>query len=422
MRTRTIFRPTFRPLAILLAFGLLAACAAGPAPRAPDGPYAPVIMIGLDGFRWDVIDRYPTPNLHQIAAEGVRAQGLVPVMPSKTFPNFYAMATGLYPQHSGVLNNETYDRELDVIWRTATAQDPRWWQGEPIWVTAEKQGLTAASFFWVGSEVAVDSVRPTYWYAYDETISHDARVAQVLAWLDLPPGERPELITLYFDAIDTASHQFEINSPEEAAAVASVDAAVGAVLDGLEARGLDATANVVVVGDHGMTDIDPGRMIWLDDYFDLDRLTSPELADGRGNAVTVSFMGDPATVEEAYEAFAFAHPMMRAYRKGRMPANWRLDHPTRGPDLLLVPEPGWILSRRSVPLWDDYRATHGYEPTLREMHASFLAKGPAFREGVVVEPFENVNVYELVAHLLGVEPAPNDGSLEAVADLLRDAP
>ncbi len=409
-------------LVVLATLGLLAACAT--AAPSPDGakPYAPVILIGLDGLRWDVIDRYPAPNLNALAAAGVRAQGLVPVMPSKTFPNFYAMATGLYPEHSGVLNNETYDRELDVVWRTASAQDERWWLGEPIWVTAEKQGLRAASFFWVGSEVAIDGVRPSYWYAYDEAIPHGARVAQVLAWLDLPPEERPQLVTLYFDAIDTASHEFEVDSPEEAAAVASVDAAVGAILAGLEARGLDETANVVVVGDHGMTDIDPSRMVWLDDYFDVDRLKSPELDGGRGNAVTVALFGDPATVEEAYEAFALAHPMMRAYRRGEMPAHWRLDHPTRGPDLLLVPEPGWILSRRAVPLWDDYSATHGYEPTLREMHATFLAEGPAFREGVVVEPFENVNVYELIAHLLGVEPAPNDGSLAAVEGLLRNAP
>lgn len=413
-----------RSFAALLALGLAAACAAGPAPRGAgsDAPYAPLILIGLDGLRWDIPDRYPTPNLDAIAAEGVRAQGLVPVMPSKTFPNFYAVATGLYPEHSGVLNNETYDRALDVVWRTASAQDERWWLGEPIWITAEKQGLTAANFFWVGSEVAIDGVRPTYWYAYDEAISHETRVAQVLAWLDLPPGERPELITIYFDAIDTASHEFEIGSPEEAAAVASVDAAVGAIREGLAARGLADAANVVVVGDHGMVDIDPSRMIWLDDYFDVDRLKSPELADGRGNAVTVAFMGDAATIEDAYDAFALAHPMMRAYRRGQMPEHWRLDHPTRGPDLLLVPEPGWILSRRSVPLWEDYRATHGYEPTLRDMHAAFLATGPAFREGVVVEPFENVNVYALLAHLLGVEPAPNDGSLDVVEDMLDETP
>jgi alkaline phosphatase D len=408
------------------AFALLslAACASTATPPAAvhsAAPRTPLILIGLDALRWDILDRYPTPRLHELAAHGVRSEGLIPVMPSKTFPNFYAIATGDYPDHSGVFDNDMYDRSLNAFFGMRDAQDPRWWRGEPIWVTAEKQGVKAATYFWVGSEAPVEGVRPSYWKPYDKTVPYDTRVRQTLDWLDLPADQRPALIALYFDAIDSASHAHGVGSPEERDAVAEIDATVGAILDGVAARGLKDKVNIIVVGDHGMTDLSPKRVIYLDDYFDIDKLTSPQLARGRGNAVTVSFTGDPATIEAAYKAFAFAHPAMRAYRRGHLPPDYRLTDADRGPDLFLVPEPGWLLSRRSVPFSKTYLATHGYDPRERDMNATFIAEGPAFREGAVVEAFENVNLYPLFAHVLDLKPAKTDGDLAKVEDVLKES-
>jgi predicted AlkP superfamily pyrophosphatase or phosphodiesterase len=381
----------------------------------------PLLLIGIDGLRWDIIDRHPAPVLRALAAAGVRSQGLVPVMPSKTFPNFYAIATGLYPENNGVLDNASYDEVLDKSFRMSDQDDARWFEGEPIWITAERQGLATATMFWVGSGVEIDGLRPRYWHPFDGSVNNAARVRQVLDWFALAEAERPAFVSVYFEAIDTASHEFGVDSPQEREAVAAVDASIGEMLAGIEALGLHEQLNVMVVGDHGMTNLDAQRIVYLDDYLDVSSLSSlysPQLSGERqGNAVFAAWHGAPDQIETLYQALALAHPALSVYRQAQFPEWFHQRHPQRAPDLILMPEPGWMVSKRAVP-YSGPRANHGFSPLERDMHASFIASGPAFLSAQVVEPFELVHLYNLMARLLDIEPAPNDGDPARILPLL----
>lgn len=377
------------------------------------------LLIGIDGLRWDIIDRHPAPTLKRLAEQGVRAQGLIPVLPSKTFPNFYAIATGLYPENNGVMDNSTYAPEINTTFRMSDQNDARWFQGEPIWVTAEQQGVRAATMFWVGSAAPVADTLPSYWRQFDGSVPNEARVQQVFDWLDLPESQRPGFISLYFEAIDSASHDAGVDSAEERQAVAEVDAVIATLLQGLDSRGLLSQMNIVIVGDHGMTDLSVDRIIYLDDYVDFSRLHSPQLSGERqGNAVFAAFHGDDNAVEEVYQALALAHPRMRVYRKSQFPDWFRLSHPERGPDLVIVPDNGWLVSKRGIEFRGP-RATHGFSPQHRDMHAGLIVSGPAFRQGVTVEPLHVVDIYSILTHTLGIVPAQNDGSTRRIEPLFR---
>lgn len=378
-----------------------------------------LLLIGIDGLKWDIIDRHPAPALQSIVQQGVRVESLVPVMPSKTFPNFYAIATGLYPEHNGVLDNATYDPSLDTIFRMSTQDDPRWFEGEPIWITAEKQGVRAATMFWVGSAAEIGGRRPSYWRPFDGSVPNQARVQQVLDWMDLPLAERPQFVSVYFEAIDSASHSAGVDSIEEREAVAAVDASVAELMAGLESRGLLATSNVIVVGDHGMVDLSEARTVYLDDYVDFSDLYSPQLSGERqGNVVFAAFHGDEAAVNRVYAATVDAHPNMKVYRKNEFPHWMRLSHPQRGPDLVIVPDNGWMVSKRGIP-YRGPRATHGFSPLEKDMHAAMFVRGPAFRQGAVLESLEVVDIYSIMTRVLGIEASQHDGNPERIAPLFR---
>lgn len=377
------------------------------------------LLIGIDGLRWDIIDRHPAPTLRELAEQGVRAQGLIPVLPSKTFPNFYAIATGLYPENNGVMDNTTYAPEINTTFRMSDQNDARWFQGEPIWVTAEQQGVRAATMFWVGSAAPVADTRPSYWRQFDGSVPNADRVQQVFDWLDLPETERPGFISLYFEAVDSASHGAGVDSPEERQALAEVDAVLAYLLQGLQTRELLSQMNIVIVGDHGMTDLSVDRIIYLDDYVDFSELHSPQLSGERqGNAVFAAFHGDDDDVESMYQAIALAHPRMRVYRKSQFPDWFRLSHPERAPDLVIVPDNGWLVSKRGIEFRGP-RATHGFSPQHRDMHAGLIVTGPAFRQGVSVEPLHVVDIYGILSRTLGIVPADNDGSASRIAPLFR---
>jgi predicted AlkP superfamily pyrophosphatase or phosphodiesterase len=211
-----------------LALGLLAVLICGCTTYAPEprSSYSPLILISIDGYRADYLDRGLSPNLVALAASGVRAQALKPAFPTLTFPNHYTIITGLYPDHHGIVANSMLDPDSGkhfVRSDIQSAGDPLWWRGEPLWVGVERQGKHAATMFWPGSDYAIDGVRPEHWQPFDRHVSADARVDQVLQWLDLPAGQRPDFITLYFDQVDHEAHDFGPVSEQTDAAIALVD-------------------------------------------------------------------------------------------------------------------------------------------------------------------------------------------------------
>jgi predicted AlkP superfamily pyrophosphatase or phosphodiesterase len=377
-------------------------------------PGSTVVLIGLDGFHPSYLERPQSRHLRELARTGVRARSLVPVFPTLTFPNFYTMATGLYPDHHGIVSNTMVDSALGrfALRDRAAVRNPRWWGGEPIWVTAVRQGKRAATFFWPGSDVAIGGVRPTWYKVFDASVPNAVRVMQVLDWLSLPTSRAPSLITAYFGDVDDAGHEFGPNSPQTDAAIARVDSAVGAIMDGVRQRGLDERVNLVVVSDHGMAEVEPGRLIYLEDLVDLATVNIVDL----GAVLSVS--PKQVSADTIFHALA-RMPHLEVYRKGEMARYHYGDHP-RIPNVVAVVDEGWLVTTRGPAAIRSRltRGAHGYPPETPSMQAIFLARGPAFKKGLVVPPFQNVHIYALVAHLLAVAPAPNDGSADSVRSVL----
>jgi len=400
-------------IVLLLLLTLTAACAPANAQRR-------VVLISLDGFRADYLDRPEAVRMRALAAQGVRAEHLIGAFPTKTFPNHYTIVTGLYPGEHGIVANVVRDEQLGMFSnRDTLAQwEPRWWGGEPIWVTAERQGLRAASLSWPGSEAPIGGKRQTWWQRYDHEMPRDVRVRKILAWLAMPVDSAPAFITGYFHEMDDAGHNYGPNSPEVTLALVQIDSVVGALVDGIAALGLSDRVNLILVSDHGMAATSPDRVIVIDELADLRDVEIVDL-----NPVA-AIAPRPADVERVYRDLVGAHPHLRVFRKGELPAAWHFNTHPRITPIVAVADEGWVIARPSqVARWrtQGWRGggTHGYPPEAPSMGALFLAAGPGIARGRVVPPFENVHIYSLMAHLLGVRPAATSGSLDAVRRVLR---
>ena len=387
------------------------------------GDLAPTsILISFDGWRWDYHTKAPAPNLRSLMARGVRAESLISSFPPKTFPNHYTIVTGLYPGHHGIVANTIKDPETGrtfVMTKPEAVGDPLWWGGEPIWVTAQRQGQSAAAMFWPGSEAPIGGVRPRYWKAYDESYPANDRVDQVLRWLDLPISERPTFITLYFEDTDTAGHDDGPDSGAVRNAIVRADGYLGRLLRGLERRALADRVNVIVVSDHGMAPVSSDRVVVLDDYISLDDV---EIVDINPTLGIVPRSGKDDAV---FRALVNAHPRLKVYRRSTTPERWHYrDHP-RIPPIVGVADEGWQVLRRSTMadiLAGRIRPAggqHGYDPALMSMRGVFVAAGPAFKPGVTVPAFENVHIYNALAQILRITPAANDGNPAVARTLLR---
>ncbi len=378
-----------------------------------------VIMVGIDGLRWDALDRYDAPTLDGLVKEGVRAVSMTPVMPSKTFVNFYALATGLYADSTGITGNLPYSKEHDAVMGRDMHGETRWWGGEPIWVTAEKQGVKTAAMFWLGSEAKINGKRPNHWMPYEHNKLHKERVDQVLEWLALPESERPRLLTIYFSDVDSAGHRYGPETPEVGNALTKVDGSLADLRAGIEKLGLTSRVNLVVVSDHGMTKIDPEFMIYLDDYISMDKLFIPSFHSQAGphsDPFVHIFVKEGANVDEVYTGLKNAHKGMQVYKREDIPADWHLNNPDRTGDIFAVADAGGMIFVRDLTSTYKYPATgmHGYDRFDQDMQATFIAAGPNFKKGMKVKPIENVEVYGIIARVLGIKPANTDGNIKNV--------
>ena len=382
---------------------------------------SPLILISLDGFRWDYLRKAPAPALRRLVERGVRAEGLIPSFPTKTFPNHYTIVTGLTPEHHGIIANDIRDPASGrtfAMSKASEVRDSMWWGGEPLWVTAERAGRRAGTMFWPGSEAAIGGVRPTQWLPYRESMSGAARVDQVLAWLDLPASKRPLLFTLYFEDTDSAGHTNGPDSEAVRRAIGHVDGYIARLVRGLERRGLAARTNIVVVSDHGMAATVPKQVIELDDYISLDDV---EVVDINPTLGLFPARGKENVV---YRALAAAHPRLHVYRRQETPEAWHYREHRRIAPIVGVVDEGWQIVRgtvveRAVRAVVPPRGLHGYVPSVVSMRGILIAAGPAFKQGVTVPAMENVHVYNALATALGVTPAPNDGDMAVARRLLR---
>jgi len=377
-----------------------------------------LLLISIDALRADMLDRGIAPNLSRLAREGVRAQWMTPSYPSLTFPNHYTLVTGLRPDHHGIVHNSMNDPLLGtfrVSDRDAVG-DGRWWGGEPIWVGAEKAGLPAASWAWPGGEAAIQGVRPSRRQAFDKDVAPNARVDQVLGWLDDRSAPQPQLLTLYFEQVDEAGHDFGPQSAQYARAIEQVDAAIGRLLDGLARRGQLDRTNLIVVSDHGMATVPAQQVVIVED------MVSMQEAEVVSYGQSVGIAPRPGQEARVEAKLLGAHPQYDCWRKAELPARWHYGSHPRVPPIVCQMHEGWDAlpaDRAAEKPRTGLRGSHGYDPALPSMRAVFIARGPAFRQGATLAPFDNVDVYPLLTRLLGIPAAPNDGDPQALLPALR---
>lgn len=376
---------------------LLAACATSTRPQ-PDGGRALTVLISIDGFRADYLTRGATPTLSALAAQGATGP-MRPSYPSVTFPNHYTLVTGKHPDHHGIVGNSFIDPVLGRF--TMANKEPGFWdQAEPIWITAEKAGLTTATMFWPGSETEQQGVRPTYWAPFDQAVTGDQRVDRLLGWLDETP--RPDLATLYFDTIDTVGHTFGPDTPEVDRALAEVDASVARLIAGLQARGLWERTHLIVVSDHGMAQTSPERVTYLDDLVDP-------------AAIQILYAGSSVFAEptagredEVRRALVRRHAHGECWTRETIPARLILGSNPRVPSIVCAADVGWLFVPRSRAV-TRIGGAHGYDNVASEMQAVFIARGPDIAPGVVLRDMDSVDVQPLLGRLLGIAVPAGDG-------------
>jgi predicted AlkP superfamily pyrophosphatase or phosphodiesterase len=408
---------------------LLQACATAPALTPASAPVAapmaaevkaPVtILVSIDGFRPDYLDRGVTPNLSRLAAEGASAP-MRPSFPSKTFPNHWTLVTGLYPDHHGIVANKMEDAARPNEVFTMETDDPFWWNtAEPVWTDAERAGIRSATMFWPGSNVAVGGkpgnggrrmtggALPEDWMQFNHAVTSVQRVNGILDWLRRPAAIRPKFLTLYFDTVDGSGHSNGPAAARTTDAVAEVDQRIGDLLAGLEE--LRQPANLVIVADHGMAGTSSTRVVLLGvppaDY---------HLVEAGPYAALTPLPGKEATVEKALLGH---HEHMDCWRKSEIPARFHYGTNPRIPAILCLAETGWQVLDKP-PTRDGEGGNHGYDNYSPDMAALFIAHGPAFRPAKL-PAFDNVDVYPLLRDLLGLPPKPGvDGTDTPFRDAL----
>ncbi len=378
-------------------------------------PY--VILISADGFRADFVEKHKAGFLQNISQKGVRAEYMTPSFPSLTFPNHYTLVTGLYPSHHGLVDNSYYDTRRQQFYgmgnKTQVA-DGSWYGGTPLWVLAEKQQMLTASFYWVASEADIQNTRPTYYYHYNEKIAIGERINTVKNWLSLPEAKRPHLITFYFPQVDHDAHYYGPDDKRVTDAVQFVDSSIQALQQALQPLGLPI--NYIFVSDHGMTKVDAGNTLALPAAIDTTAFIVPS-----GDALLHVYAKDSSRIESTYQALK-KETAFTVYKLDETPAHWHYktsdDRYQRLGNLILEPRLPRVFNinnRKITP------GKHGFDNHLPDMRASFLAWGPAFKQGLRIPGFENIHVYPLIANLLGLQYDEQqiDGKQEVLKKILR---
>ncbi|MFC6269258.1 alkaline phosphatase family protein [Frigoriflavimonas asaccharolytica] len=382
-------------------------------------PY--VILISADGFRYDFAKKYNATNLLKLAESGVQGESMLPSFPSITFPNHYTIATGLYPAHHGLVDNYFYDykrKETYAMSDKTKVRDGSWYGGIPLWSLAEKQGMIAASMFWVGSESDAGGKRPTYYYNYHEKFSPDDKVEKVINWLKLPEDKRPHFITLYFPEVDHDGHKFGPESPEAEQAVHVVDAAVGSLVAKVKELGLE-NMNFIFVSDHGMI------KVAKEEAMDIPEILKDKSRFDYYNSQTLLrvFVKNPELVKETYKELKRSkNRNYKVYLDSNFPKRFHFsekdDLYDRIGQILLVPKAPNIFLEKGKKT---SVGKHGYDSKKTpEMRATFYAFGPAFKNNLKIKPFENIHVYPLIAQILGLKiTEPVDGNIKTLENTLK---
>lgn len=383
-------------------------------------PY--VIMISTDGFRYDYAKKYNAQNLLKLSENGVQAKAMIPSYPSITFPNHWTLITGLYPSHHGLIDNFFYDYQLKKPYAMSNRQnveDGSWYGGIPLWALAEKQNVISASLQWVGSASDAGGKRPTYYYPYHEKFTPTEKVNKVINWLKLPEERRPHFISLYFPEVDGAGHHFGPEADETKVAVQLIDNAIGELVKKVKDLGLK-NVNFVFVSDHGMIRVDDENPIEIPEVL----LDKNRFDLYNSQTLLRVYVKNFDEVKKVYKELKVNKADdYEVYLDKKLPKYLHFatkdDTYNRIGQILLIPKAPKIF------LFKDQKTSkgkHGYNPKIvPEMKATFFAWGPEFKNNLVINEFENINVYPLVAEILDLKiNQPVDGKLKVLKSVLKE--
>jgi predicted AlkP superfamily pyrophosphatase or phosphodiesterase len=387
-------------------------------------PY--VIMVSFDGFRSDYVSRFNLPNFQSFIHEGAAAEGLIPSFPSKTFPNHYTLVTGLYPGHHGLVDNQFYDPAKKIMYgmrMPEAVSNPIFYGGTPLWRLAKQQGIRSASYFWVGSELEEDGLHPDYYLKYDQSVSNQRRIDQVIHWLTLPKAERPHIITLYFSSPDWESHHNGPLSEVTKQKLWSIDSLLGNFMQRIDSTKLPI--NVLLVSDHGMSEMVEKE----DTYIFLDELIKPAtrgIVTANGGTQAHVYVSSVAQKDSLYVTLTSqAKKNFTVVKHENFPARWHYDHKRSGDLLILAKQGKYIVTGGSKEFLDGIRTgtifgAHGYDPVeAKDMYGIFYAKGPNIKSGMQIPSFENIHIYPLVAEILQLKIPAIDGNLKVLKPIYQ---
>jgi len=370
------------------------------------------VIVSLDGFRWDYPRMYDTPNLQKIAREGVHVQSMTPSFPASTFPMHYTLATGLVPDKHGIIDNSFWDTKRNLRYSMSdspTRNNPAYYGGESIWITAQNQGVRTANIYWPGSDIPIQDTYPDDYKRWENTprLSFAQRIDTVAAWLNRPKDKRPRLIMLYFEEPDGVGHRYGPVSEQTGGQVHILDSLIGVLITKIEQSQLAGRINLIVTSDHGMAETNIERMVRIDDYL---KTTWYERISG-SNPSSVFTREDCR--DSVLNALANAEHIS-AYRKEDIPPHLNYGSNRNIGDVLVIPDCGWQFSNATR----SQLGGHGYVPECLDMHVIFYACGPDFKRNYRYSVIHNTDVYPLLAHLLGIKPAPSDGDFERIKDMI----
>ncbi len=374
-------------------------------------PY--VVLLSLDGFRWDFPILYQTSHLRTVAADGVKAKALLPCFPTKTFPNHYSIITGLYPDHHGIVANRFTDPITGKTFALSNAEktNPVYYGGTPFWVAAEKAGIKTASYNWPGSETLIQGVQPSIWKHYSETVPLEQRIDTVVHWLQLPSEHRPHFISIYFEQPDKVLHSVGPDSQEAGEVIRWTDSLVGVLYTKLKALPFADSINLIVVSDHGMTALSTEKKVTLSDFVPAHWLAYP-------------VSGSPVLLLKAapgyYDSVATRLrqiPHTKSWPSQKVPRRLRFGTNERSLDFTMVADKGWTIITQYGQK-QEY-GNHGYDNRIKDMQGIFYAVGPAFRNNYTSKPFRNIDIYSLLAHIYGIQVPTNDGSFKRIKQLFK---
>jgi len=383
-----------------------------------DKPY--LILISIDGFRWDYQDSYDTPTLDEIADSGVRAEAMVPVFPTLTFPNHYSIATGLYPANHRLIGNKFPSLDRSRFYSLSdreSVQDGSWYGGQPIWVAAEKNGMVSAAYYFVGTEAPVDGVPMTYWHQFDASVPGTARVQKAFEWLAMSDARRPHMITLYFEDVDVATHRYGPGSPQSIASIKRVDDYLATLMDGIGRLAIADQVYVVIVSDHGQAAyIEGANPFIIDTVVDLDDMIA---VDHGTSAFLYLREPDEDRAKTARDAINGAWEHGQALLPSDAPADWHVSEGAGFADVIVQADPGYAVFTSGDVAGHDVVGNHGWPREDKNMHGIFLAKGPRLPQGKVIPPLNNVDVYPLLMEILDLPiTTPIDGDPNTLIKLL----